>query len=69
MKIKELIPLSKEELRELINSKMININEDIDLERDLDEYSMDIKLSLLEQLNKRYGKKVRKEIKEKNKKE
>ena len=53
MKIKELIPLSKEELRELINSKMININEDIDLERDLDEYSMDIKLSLLEQLNKR----------------
>ena len=69
MKIKELIPLSKEELRELINSKMININEDIDLERDLDEYSMDIKLSLLEQLNKRYGKEVRKEIKEKNKKE
>ena len=62
MKIKELIPLSKEELRELINSKMININEDIDLERDLDEYSMDIKLSLLEQLNKRYSKKVRKEM-------
>lgn len=69
MKIKELIPLSKEELRKLINSKMININEDIDLEKDLDEYSIDIKLSLLEQLNKRYSKKVRKEIKEKNLKE
>lgn len=63
MKIKELIPLTREELRELINKGIIDVNEEIDLNKEVDEYSFNIKMSLLEQLNRYYNKRAHKDFK------
>lgn len=68
MLMKDLIPLSREELRDLINKNVIKIDEDIDLDKDVDEYSFKLKLDLLNQLNKYYDKRAKIDFRKKLKK-
>lgn len=65
MKYKDLLPLTREELRELINDGIIQVNEEIDLNKNVDEQSFKVKMSLLEQLNNYYNKKARKDFNDK----
>lgn len=67
MKYSELLPLTREELRELINDGIIQVNEEIDLNKEVDEHSFKIKMSLLDQLNSYYNKKARNDFNEKKK--
>lgn len=65
MKYKDLLPLTREELRELINDGIVQVNEEIDLNKGINEQSFKVKMSLLEQLNNYYNKKARKDFNDK----